>query len=289
MSNSNQSFTPLKDLKTSFDEVFIQVCNQGYSVLGRTPTVTLDNFNPWQYSSGHPPSYFAQGRYRFLKTLEIAQSLEPKSILEVAAGGGFNGACLYEFGRRVVINDMRLSEDEVESWLTGKNLEIVKGNLFDLKPELMGNFELVMACEVIEHVAHGEELINHLKQFVSPGGFLLITTPNGSYCRSQLPTYSQITDFSVLESEQFKPDADGHLYLYTPQEMHNILNNLGFKNIFIDLSITPWLSGNIGFRLLPSGQLLTPIYYWLDNFTRKLGNKVRETLCTQMIVLAKVE
>jgi 2-polyprenyl-6-hydroxyphenyl methylase/3-demethylubiquinone-9 3-methyltransferase len=289
MSNVDPLVSPLINLKTSFREVFLEVCHQGYSVLGRTPASTPDNFNRWQYGSGHPPSYFAQGRYRFLKTLEVAQSLQPKSILEVAAGGGFNGACLYESGRRVVLNDMRLLEDEVQQFLTGKNLETFLGNLFELTPDSIGHFDLVMACEVLEHVAHGKELINHLKQFLSPVGSLLLTTPNGCYFRSKLPTYSQITDFTVFENEQFKPDADGHLYFYTSQEISDILKGAGFRDIFIDLSITPFLSGHIGFRLLPSSQCITPMYYSLDTLTRKLGIKARTKLCTQMIILAKVD
>lgn len=289
MSNVDKLVAPLTNLSTSFRELFIEVCSQGYSVLGRTPALNAENFNPWQYSSGHPPSYFAQGRYRFLKTLEIAQSLQPKSILEVAAGGGFNAACLYEADRRIVINDMRLLEDEIQKFLPGNKIETFTCNLFDLKPESIGQFDLVMACEVLEHVAYGDQLINHLKQFLSPGGSLLLTTPNGSYFRSQLPTYSQITDFSVFESEQFKPDADGHLYLYSPEEIHGLLNSAGFKSISIDLSTTPLLSGHMGFRLLPSSRLLTSMYYRLDSWTKKLGGKARTKLCTQMIITAKIE
>jgi len=291
MSEHGQKNSSLIDLTSSFRKIFIEVCEKGYSVLGRTPAVTQDNFNPWQYGSGHPPSYSSLGRYRFLKTLQLVQSIkpEPKSILEVAAGGGFNGACLYEPGRRVVLNDMRFLGDEVDKWLTGNNLETVMGNLFDLKPESLGQFDLVMACEVIEHVAYGDQLINHLKQFLAPKGTLLLTTPNGLYFRSKLPTYSQITDFSVFESEQFQPDADGHLYLYAPQEIYGILQASGFRKIAIDLSITPFLSGHMGLRFLPSFKLLTPAYFTLDRLTQKLGIKARTKLCVEMMVIAQIE
>lgn len=289
MQDLKPSIPPLINLKGSLNEVFIKVCTQGYSILGRTSDSHSNKSNTWQYGSGHPPSYFAQGRYRFLKTLQIAQALEAQTLLEVAAGGGFNGVCLYESGKRVVLNDMRLLEDEVQEFLGGQSIEIVTGNLFELKPESLGQFDLVMACEILEHVAHGDQLINHLKQFLSPGGSLLLTTPNGSYFRSTLPTYSEITDFESLESEQFKPDADGHLYLYTPQEIYDLLKALDFQDISIDLSITPWLSGHMGLRFFPSNALLTPLYYSLDSLTKKLGINARTKLCTQMIILAKAE
>lgn len=276
----------MKNLSTGLRKTFLQVCSEGYSVLGLTPAVNSDNYNPWQYSSGYPPSYFAQGRYRFLKTLQFAQDLNPRNILEVAAGGGFNAACLWKPSRRVVINDLRLEEDEVQIWSTGKFLEMESGNLFDLKPESLGCFDLVIACEVIEHVAHGDQLINHLNNFLAPGGTLLLTTPNGSYFRSKLPTYSQITDFNVLEKEQFKPDSDGHLYLYSPQEIYDLMKSIGFSSISIDLSITPWLSGHMGLRFLPASELLSPMYYLLENLTKNLGMKIRSKFCTQMIILA---
>ena len=288
MSNSEHSVSPLINLSTSFREVFMEVCHKGFSVLGRIPPLTPDDINRWYYGSAHPPSYFSSYRYYSLKTLQIAQKLQPKTILDVAGGTGFKAACLYEPGRRVVLNDLRFLEDDVQKLLTGKKIETVWGNFFDLKRESLGQFDLVMACEVIEHIAHGDQFINHLKQFVSPKGYLLLTTPNGSYFRSKLPTYSQITDFTVFESEQFKPDADGHLYLYTPEEIRCLLEASGFRDISIDLSITPFLSGHMALRFLPSSQLLTPMYYSLDTCLKNFGMKARTKVCTQMIVTAQL-
>lgn len=288
MNSSYQSIPPLRDLSKSFRKTFLEICSYGYRILGRTPSMTTNNFSPWQFISGYPPSYSAQGRYRFLKTLSVAQSLQPTSLLEVAAGGAFNAACLYELGRRVVVNDMRLSEEEVKSYTTGQYLEIAPGNLFELQPESLGHFDLVMACEVLEHIAHGDQLVNHLKKFLLPGGCLLLTTPNGAYLRSKLPTYSQITDFEALEDRQFQPDADGHLYLYTPRELKTLLEEAGLQDITVSLTITPWLSGHMGLRLLPALMFLAPIYYGLDWLTQKAGERVRVKLCTQMIALARI-
>ena len=77
---------------------FSEVCREGYSVLGRTgPDVSRQT--PWQYGAGYPPSYEAFGRLRFLKTLELAKTINAKRVLEVAAGDGFLSACLVESGR----------------------------------------------------------------------------------------------------------------------------------------------------------------------------------------------
>lgn len=277
----------LANLSQALPQRFVETCQQGYQVLGRTKLQAASQSNPWQFGQGYPPSYPAQGRYRFLRTLAIALELQPMSILEVAAGGGFNGACLYAPGRRVVLNDLRPFHQELQQWTVGDQLELVVGDLFNLSPEQLGHFDLVMACEVLEHVAHGDRFLRHLRQFLSPQGQLLLTTPNGAYFRSRLPTYSQIQDFSALEQQQFQPDADGHLYLYTPAEITQLLQAEHFTDIQVDLSITPWLSGHAGFRFLPSGNHLTRFYDRLEQLTRQLGVGAQARLCSQMIICAR--
>ncbi|MEK7395643.1 MAG: methyltransferase domain-containing protein, partial [Candidatus Poribacteria bacterium] len=177
-------------------------------------------------------------------------------------------------------------DEEIKAWPNSEDIEIIIGNLLELDPKKIGHFDLVMACEVIEHVAHGDELIEHLRKFLNPAGKLLITTPNGAYFRSKLSTYSEVSNFSELEKRQFKPDADGHLYLYTPEEITELLKKTGFHDIQVDLSITPWLSGHMGMRLLPSSRSLTSFYFKLDKLSMKLGFSVQRKLCTQMIIVA---
>lgn len=261
----------LDDLEQHWESCFQRVCEEGYATLGRTrgdaPGIRE---NPWQYGAGRPPSYPAAGRFRFLETLRLAESLRPRSVLEVAAGGGFNAACLARPGRRVVANDLRREALDASPWVTGNQIESVPGNCFDLDPEKLGTFDLVMACELIEHVAHGKELVAHLKRFLAPGGALLITTPNGAYFRSRLPTYGQIKDFASLEARQFQPDADGHLYLYTPSELQAVLAGCGFRDVRIELAITPWISGGAGFRFLPKGRALSRWYRRLDAISLRL-------------------
>lgn len=145
-----------------------------------------------------------------------------------------------------------------------------------------------MACEVLEHVAHGDEVLRHIKRFVKPKGTFLLATPNGNYCRSKLQTFSQIENFAELEKGHFKPDSDGHLYLYTPKEIKAMLECLDYKHIRIELSMTPWLSGHAGFRLLPQFRGLLLPYYLLDRMTTLVSHAIGDILCTQMIISVDV-
>jgi len=214
----------------------------------------------------------------------MAQSLKPASVLELAAGGGLLGAALYEPGRRVVVNDLR--PVETRCWRDGEHLEVAEGNLFDLDPNELGQFDLVVACEVIEHVAHGDQFVAKLKQFVRPGGHVLITTPNGEFFRSKLPTYTQVEDFAALESQQFKPDSDGHLYLYTAAELEDVLRGAGFQDIRMQHCVSPFLSGDAAVRFLPAVEAMLPIYCTLDGIVSR-SPALAKRLCTQLFALAR--
>lgn len=278
----------LEALTREFERVYLRVCERGYTALERTranhPAV---RDNPWQHQPAWPPSYEAFGRYRFLDTLRKARELAPARVLEIAGGGGFTAACIHEEGREIVLNDLRPLGKELDAWTTGERLRWEGGNFFELDPERLGTFDLVLACEVIEHVAHGDRMLAHLRRFLRPGGTLLLTTPNGAYFRSKLPTHSQVKDFTALEAQQFKPDSDGHLFLYTVEELERLCREAGFSQVRSELSVTPFISGHAGFRALPSHPGLAPVYLTLDKWVRQWGTTARELLCTHLLVTAQ--
>jgi 2-polyprenyl-3-methyl-5-hydroxy-6-metoxy-1,4-benzoquinol methylase len=117
------------------------------------------------------------------------------------------------------------------------------GNLFDSNPDQTRLFDLVIACEVLEHVAHTTDFLRQLKGFITATGRLLPTTPNGACFRNRLPAYSQMKDLGSLESFQFKPDADGHLFLITPVELMQLAHDAGLAVERLNLWGTPLITG----------------------------------------------
>ena len=266
--------------------LFADSCEHGLSVI--TPLKSRNAPDPfgWKFGAGWPPSYSAFGRMRSLLAVQDALKLKPRRVLEVAAGGGGLAASLSDAGCDVVINDLRVEEmkDSIAEYATHGELELIGGNLFDVSPEEIGKFDLVIACEVIEHVAHPLDLLIHLKKFLEPQGRILLTTPNGSNFRNRLPTYAEVIDFGELELRQFRPDADGHLFLLTVQELVDLAGKAGLEVERLNCWGSPMLSGHCGFRFL-AGRKMVRAAYEAERLVQRLSSRKRERICTALSVI----
>ena len=278
--------------RTPFPEypLFAQSCRRGLSTVYSFKPGTPDNLYGWKFGTRWPPSHWAFGRMRALLAVHDALLLKPRRVLEVAAGGGGLATRLAASGCDVVVNDLREEETatSLKEFLNGEGIRIEGGNLFNLSPERIGKFDLVLACEVIEHVAHPLELLKHLKNFLDPGGRLLLTTPNGSYFRNKLPTYSEVQDFDELEKRQFMPDADGHLFLSTPRELCELAATVGLVVDRLNVWGSPMLNGHAGFRFF-AGRFLVKPTYWTELMVQCLPSAARIRTCAALTATLRLQ
>jgi 2-polyprenyl-3-methyl-5-hydroxy-6-metoxy-1,4-benzoquinol methylase len=217
---------------------------------------------------------------RAMLTLLEASALKPKTVLEVAAGDAALSACLATMGCSAAANDLRAENltNAVANFTNAESIRCLPGNLFDLDPREIGQFDLVLACEIVEHVAHTVDFLQQLKRFVAPGGHILLTTPNGAYFRNKLPTHSEIQDFTALEQQQFKPDSDGHLFLITPQEMESLAHQAGLVVERLVLWATPVVTGHVRLAMLSNPVLCWGCYY-LERLFQSLPFSIKEKAC----------
>lgn len=260
--------------------LFARACRDGLSVVYPFKKQNFSDPHGWKFQPGYPPSYLGFGRMRALLAVHDALSFEPRRALEVASGGGGLAASVAATGCEVTAND--LLEEQLTTTLSefvgGERIRVVGGSMFDLAPDAFGTFDLVVACEVIEHVAHPGDLLRHLKRFLAPGGRILLTTPNGSHFRNRLPTLREAGDARELERRQFKPDADGHLFLLTPGELCELADAAGLTVARLNLWGTPPLSGHAGCRVV-SGRFSVWPAYLAELMCQRLSLKMRERLC----------
>lgn len=267
---------------------FAEVSRSGLGAVRPFATHDFPDPQGWNFKPAWPPSYWAFGRMRAVLAIEDALALPAKSVLEVASGDGALCAVLAAAGRQTTANDLRTENltDGLRNFRNGREIRLLGGNLFDLDPETTGRFDLVIACEILEHVAHTVDFLKQLRRFLNPGGRALITTPNGAFFRNRLPTWAQVEDFTALESRQFKPDADGHLFLITPGEMDHLGREAGFSVERLYVWGSPFITGNAGFHQL-SGRWSAGLARWGESAVQWLPGPLRSKLCTAQVAVLR--
>jgi 2-polyprenyl-6-hydroxyphenyl methylase/3-demethylubiquinone-9 3-methyltransferase len=185
----------------------------------------------------------------------VSKYVPPGShLIDVAAAQGNFSLSLAERGYRVTWNDLR--EDligYVQLKYEAGDIEYRPGNCFELNQT--HPYDAVLITEIIEHVAHPDQFLRNISTLVKPGGHIILTTPNGEYFKNNLPRFSDCPDPSQFEALQFKPDADGHIFLLHRDEMKDLVAKAGLMLKELNLFTNPLTNGHLKMeyvlRLLP--------------------------------------
>ncbi|MGH8095324.1 MAG: class I SAM-dependent methyltransferase [Chthoniobacterales bacterium] len=229
---------------------------------------------------GYAYAYHQRRRATFRLLVEV---LPPGArILDIAAAQGNFSIGLAEMGYDVTWNDMRSElADYVRLKLEFGTIHFAPGNAFNV--DLPTPFDGVLITEVIEHTAHPDQLLTRAAQLVRPGGYVIMTTPNGAYFRNKLPKFSESSDPGVFEPMQFRPDADGHIFLLHPDEIEPLAARAGLIMEKLSLSTNPLTSGHLKTEFVLR-RIPRPIIDGLEMLTRRLPVSLTNRLMTQLAV-----
>lgn len=170
----------------------------------------------------------------------------PARVLDLAAAQGNFTLKLAELGYDVVWNDLRGElVDYVRMKYEFGSVNYLPGNIFEIAPEKIGRFDVILATEIIEHVAHPDQFLTKLASLLNDNGTIVLTTPNGSYFRNRLPRFSDCPDPSVFETVQFRPNSDGHIFLLHPDELAAIARQAGLQVKQLVLFTNPLTNGHV--------------------------------------------
>lgn len=206
-------------------------------------------------------------------------------ILDVAAAQGNFSLQLAEMGYDVTWNDIRADLAEYTEMKREKGQIIYKpGNVFEIKFDYL--FDVVLATEIIEHVAHPDEFLFKLSKLLKPNGHLIITTPLGSYFKNNLPKFSEFTNPEIFEKKQFGPNSDDHIFLLHLDEMNTIAKKAKLEVVSMRYYTNPLTNGHIGLNKLLS-ILPKKVVFALERISRKLPQSVGKKIHNGFAVLLK--
>jgi SAM-dependent methyltransferase len=126
-------------------------------------------------SSSEQEHWWFVGRRKIVTSLLRKLSLPADArILEAGCGTGGNLRMFSDFGSVSAFEPESTALARAQEKGVG---EVRRGGLPDDIPYAAGDFDLVVALDVLEHVDEDRQSLESLLRFIKPGGWLLITVP----------------------------------------------------------------------------------------------------------------
>ncbi len=147
-----------------------------------TPTTFINvpgNFED-KYAAKNPISRKLVTGFLSVLKQHLSTVIYPKKILEAGAGEGKLTKILAELypTAEVIASDLEESVNNKARVLLAKykNAKVQQEDVEKLS-FADGTFDLVLCCEVLEHVPHPEKALSELRRVLRPGGVLIASVP----------------------------------------------------------------------------------------------------------------
>jgi len=171
------------------------------------------HFSPYQSQRRTHHIYFSKLLTYILK--ELPRKKTPR-LLDI---GCATGVLLAEAAKRGIhAIGVDVSHDAV-SYCREHGLNAFEGDVEDIaqKKKWSKQYDIVVACQVIEHVRDPQEFFRTLGTIVTPGGVIVVTTPNYDTWWRRL-----------MGSAWIGYQHPEHLFFFTPQTLTAFFQNAGF-------------------------------------------------------------
>lgn len=161
----------------------------------------------------------AVGIEGILAPLLAMPGAEGKSLLDIGCGFGFALDFWNKFmhGRSLGLEQVGYGQDGKECF----GLDIRQEYLTAENHGAFGAFDIVYACEVIEHVEDPQQFIRDAASALSPDGIFCFTTPNAEYIRPE--------NNANIILQSLAPNL--HIFLLSMQAIERMLKKAGFPHI----------------------------------------------------------
>ncbi len=159
-------------------------------------------------------------RYAFAARLAADRAPGPPlRILDAGCGSGYGSSLLAASCPQASVTGLDVSGEAIEyaqSHYAAPNLAFHMGDCLSLDPAL-GRFDLAICFEVIEHLERGEDFLRAVREALTPGGWLVISTPNRRYYTDEReytnPFHAR--EFDTAEFDALLGESFPHRVMFT--------------------------------------------------------------------------
>jgi 2-polyprenyl-6-hydroxyphenyl methylase/3-demethylubiquinone-9 3-methyltransferase len=219
---------------------------------------------------------------RLETVVELVKKYVPsgRRIADFACAQGNFALLLSEAGYDVTAVDLRQEFlDFAKKKYTHGTFQTLQANVIEYRSS--SPYDCVILGEIIEHVAFPNQLLKSAADNLNPNGILILTTPNGNQFASPLPTYKQVSNLEELIPRQFH--WGDHLFLYTDEELRELMNDQGLEVLQILKMNSAYVSEIKAIRYLMPKAMLT----WLEKRTRTFKKQGKDSTANIVVVARK--
>ena len=165
---------------------------------------------------------FNEHRARYLFARRFSGN---KKVLDAACGTGYGSALLGENAREVIGVDIASEAVEyARGHYASAHVHFGQADGLTL-PFASGQFDFVVAFEIIEHLEKPEEFLKELRRVLNPNGLLLLSTPNRLYYTEDRGAVNPFhrREFSCAEFEEILKSIFPHHAILFENHMAGLL------------------------------------------------------------------
>jgi 2-polyprenyl-3-methyl-5-hydroxy-6-metoxy-1,4-benzoquinol methylase len=198
------------------------------------PTYTEFEWHTGRAGNGESGEKLTHVFIELVKRLELV-----KSICDLGCGNGHISGRLAALGYKVTGVDASASGLKIAR-RAYPNVAFVEALINDDLKQL-GNFDLIISSDVIEHLYRPSDLLEAAAALLKPGGQLLLGTPYHGYVKNLALAATGRLDahFSALHD-------GGHIKFFSVRTLSKLLQSHGFADLsFTFYGRAPWLWKNM--------------------------------------------
>lgn len=178
-------------------------------------------------------TYISRVDPRLARIIDIVTRLRPQSTLDIGCGRGFLLGELADHGLQNLTGMDVYDDVPTHRW------DYAQGDVTEGLPFEDSSFYCVIAGEIIEHVPNPDELLREIRRVLTPGGLLVLSTPNIVSWANRVLVPLGVQPLGTETSSEIAlgrrhrilgqgNQVQGHLKVFTSRALSEILERYGY-------------------------------------------------------------